>query len=266
MNASRVFVNEPRALDGGSRQAQPDAAKGPGVAGPNPRRWQAETAPVETTDQTLGSMVHAISNALNSVMSAAQLAQLLLGQRQVDETKFALARVEEECLRAARLLRDGRSLVTLKVPQSPGGADVALLLGACSAACAGLGEVRLECDTSLPTVHGQPDALKRMFVEFLDNAFQFGAHRVVIVAKEDDGGGAVRVEFRDDGPGIRDRSRALFESFVSSEPAVHSGLGLAFAAKIAATYGGAIGRDDSPNGAVFWVRLPFKAKPYPVSH
>jgi signal transduction histidine kinase len=68
--------------------------------------------------------------------------------------------------------------------------------------------------------------------------------------------GTVLIEFADDGSGVRVQSPAIFESFMTSEPAEHSGLGLAFAAKIAAAYGGAVGCNVAHRGARFWVRLP----------
>lgn len=213
-------------------------------------------SPVENLDQILGSMVHAISNSLNSVMAASQLANLLIIQGRLDEAKASLDRVEEECSRTARLLRDGRNLATLRVPEPLDGVDIATLLTSCAAACTDLGEVRVDCEPDLPLAQGQADALKRLFVEILDNAFQFGARNIQVSARADREQGAVRIEFRDDGPGVHLQPDALFESFVTSEPAEHSGLGLAIATQIAAAYDGAIGLDPSPQGAVFWVRLP----------
>ena len=213
-------------------------------------------APIESLDQILGSMVHAVSNSLNSVMAASQLANLLISQGRLKEAKASLDRVEDECSRSARLLRDGRNLATLRVPEPLDGVDIPALLAACAAACTDLGEVRVDCEVDLPLAHGQADALKRLFVEILDNAFQFGAHNVRIFAHADRPQGTVRIEFRDDGPGVQIQPSMLFGSFVTSEPAEHSGLGLAIATQIAAAYDGAIGLGESPNGAEFWVRLP----------
>jgi signal transduction histidine kinase len=230
----------------------------PTGAGANARDGNhSEQATIETLEQILGSMVHAVSNSLNSVMAASQLANLLITQGRLDEAKASLNRVEEECSRAARLVRDGRNLATLRVPDSLDGVDVGALLASCAAACSDLGEVRLECEADLPLVHGQADALKRLFVEILDNAFQFGARNIAVSASRDAERGAIRIAFRDDGPGVDLlRPGTLFESFVTSDPAEHSGLGLAIATQIAAAYDGSLGLDESPSGAVFWVRLP----------
>lgn len=217
-------------------------------------------APVESVDELVGSMVHAVSNALNSIMSASQLANLLMTQRRIGEARISLDRLEEECLRAARLLRDGRNLVVLKAPESTTGVDLFTLLGVCAAACTDLGNVSVDCDQDMPRVRGQADALKRLFVEIMDNAFQFGAQNMVITVRVDEGDEGVLIEFKDDGPGVAIHPTVLFEPFVSSEPTEHCGLGLAFAGKIAAAYGGAIGAGESSNGAVFWVQLPFVAR------
>ncbi|HEX7369595.1 MAG TPA: HAMP domain-containing sensor histidine kinase [Rhodanobacteraceae bacterium] len=240
-----------------SRQSRPDShqvdARRDGVAA----LPHDGAAPVEGVDELVGSMVHAVSNALNSIMSASQLANLLMTQRRIGEARISLDRLEEECLRAARLLRDGRNLVVLKAPESTTGVELSTLLGVCAAACTDLGNVTVHCDRDMPRVRGQADALKRLFVEIMDNAFQFGAQNMVITASVEAGGESALIEFKDDGPGVAIHPTALFEPFVSSEPTEHCGLGLAFAGKIAAAYGGAIGAGESVDGAVFWVQLPF---------
>lgn len=218
----------------------------------------------ESFSQIIGSLAHAVSNSLNSIMAATQLANMLIAQGRADDARISLDRAEQECLRAARLLRDGRNLATLEVPGETGGVDVAGLLSVCAEACSDLGSVRVECEPGLPLVHGQADALKRLFVEILDNAFQFGSREVTVTATVDRDLGSVLIGFADDGSGVRVHSPAIFESFMTSEPAEHSGLGLAFAAKIAAAYGGAVGYEGAHRGARFWVRLPAAGKGDPA--
>lgn len=210
----------------------------------------------ESFSQIIGSLAHALSNSLNSIMAATQLANMLIAQNRADDARISLDRAESECMRAARLLRDGRNLATLEVPGETGGVDVAGLLLVCARACSDLGSVRVECEPGLPLVRGQADALKRLFVEILDNAFQFDGREVTVTASADRDGGAVLIEFADDGSGVRLQSPAIFESFMTSDPAEHSGLGLAFATKIASAYGGTVGCEGAHQGARFWVRLP----------
>ena len=257
---STVLAGDMLYTHGGRRMHTQDFPVGTLAAGHPPATGAGGQAQAETLEQVLGSMVHAIANSLNSVMAASQLANLLLAQDRMVEARVSLDRVETECSRSARLLREGRNLATLNVPPSIGGVDVETLLAACAAACSDLGDVRVRRDgeARLPLACGQADALKRLFVEILDNAFQFGAHNVEIAVRVDVPQRAVAIEFRDDGPGLQIHSPAVFESFSSSEPAEHSGLGLAFAARIAAAYGGAIGLGEAgEQGAMFWVRLPF---------
>jgi signal transduction histidine kinase len=221
----------------------------------SPAPGAIQAAP-ESFNQIIGSLSHALSNSLNSIMAATQLANMLIAQNRVDDARISLDRAEQECLRAARLLRDGRNLATLEVPGETGGVDAAALLFVCAEACSDLGNVRVECEPGLPLVRGQADALKRLFVEILDNAFQFGGREVTVTANADRERGSVLIEFADDGSGVRVHSPAIFESFMTSEPAEHSGLGLAVANKIATAYGGAVGCDGAHQGARFWVRLP----------
>lgn len=230
---------------------------------PHPAAEAIQATP-ENFGQIIGSLVHAVSNSLNSIMAATQLANMLIAQNRTDDARISLDRAEQECLRAARLLRDGRNLATLEVPGEMGGVDVAGLLSICAEACSDLGAVRIECERGLPLVHGQADALKRLFVEILDNAFQFGGREVAVTASADREMGTVLIEFADDGSGVRVQSPAIFESFMTSEPAEHSGLGLAFAAKIAAAYGGAVGCNGAHRGGRFWVRLPAAGKGDPA--
>ncbi len=259
MNASSVMVD---------RRDEIGAAGTPASAGQDRHRGtlpdglatspETMSARPEDTAHVLGSMVHEVSNVLNSVMAAAQLVDLLLGQNRADEARASLAQVEDECLRAARLLRDGRGLATLEVPPSQGGVELDVLLSACALACADLGDVQVHCDPALPRVHGHIHALKRLCVEIMDNAFQFGARALTVTARAATDARAVEIEFADDGPGLRLGAPKLFAAFATSEPAEHSGLGLAYAARIAAEYGGELGIGAADSGARFWLRLPLE--------
>lgn len=247
----------------GHAQCEPTAATGPSE-NPSPADHgsikrecgEAIQAMPESFSQVIGSLAHAVSNSLNSIMAATQLATMLIAQNRADDARVSLDRAEQECLRAARLLRDGRSLATFEVPGGMGGVDIAMVLSVCAEVCSDLGDVRVGCEQGLPLVRGQTDALKRLFLEILDNAFQFGSTSVTVTATADGKQDAVLIELADDGSGMRVQSPAIFQSFMTSEPAEHSGLGLAFAARIAAAYGGAVGCNDTRQGARFWVQLP----------
>ncbi len=263
MNTGKVTVGQRGGFDVDDVEAAGESSAGAMPHTHTPvDRTGAGRQRAESLDRTIGSLVHAVSNSLNSVMVASQLANLLIAQGRLREARISLDRAEEECSRAARLLRDGCNLATLKVPDAPGGgSDVATLLAACTQACAGLGEVSVACDTTLPQVRGQADALTRLFFEIMGNAFQFGARTVSVSAQADHERGVARIEFSNDGPGVSVDPGRLFDPYVTTEPAEHSGVGLAFAARIAAAYGGTIDLGEpGGDGVMFRVTLPFAAR------
>lgn len=255
MDAIEAMTHQQRGQEGGNPGIACEAQGGTTAAYVSAEVQSFNRMSATSSTEAVGAMVHAISNSLNAIMAATQLANLMIPRGRLDEAKVSLDQAEVECMHAARLLRDGRDLVMLIVPEPVAGIDISVLLDACAAACTDLGEVQVTCGEGLPRVHGQPHALKRMFVEILDNAFQYGAHNVAVTARADDQPGVVRIDFKDDGPGVCIKRERLFEPFTTSEPADHSGIGLAIAAKIAAASRGAIGLGESSRGATFWVRL-----------
>lgn len=262
MNTDKVTVEQVQGTDVDDVVVAGEPSAGARPRTPDPVDCKGAGQPrAESLDRTIGLLVHAVSNSLNSVMVASQLANLLIAQGRLREARVSLDRAEEECSRAARLLRDGCNLATLKVSDAPGGSDVATLLAACTQACSGLGEVSVACDANLPLVRGQPDALTRLFFEIMGNAFQFGARTLSVSAQADHEQGVARIEFSNDGPGVSIDPARLFDPYVTTEPTEHSGVGLAFAARIAAAYGGTIDLGEpTGDGAMFRVTLPFATR------
>jgi signal transduction histidine kinase len=110
-------------------------------------------------------------------------------------------------------------------------------------------------------VIGREEELARMLTNLLDNASRYARDRVIVsVAKPEPG--LVRVEVRDDGPGIpaADRER-IFERFARVDEARDrghggAGLGLAIARDIAVRHGGRLYVAGSASGACFVAVLP----------
>jgi signal transduction histidine kinase len=109
-------------------------------------------------------------------------------------------------------------------------------------------------------VEGDPDALRRVVANLLDNAVRH-ARTSARVNVADDGSEAV-VTVADDGPGIAaaDRVRA-FERFTRldegrARDSGGAGLGLAIVAELVRLHGGRVGLDDASPGLVAEVRLP----------
>ncbi|MEV7415300.1 HAMP domain-containing sensor histidine kinase [Streptomyces sp. NPDC089919] len=110
-------------------------------------------------------------------------------------------------------------------------------------------------------VHGSAAQLERLLRNLLDNAARH-ARTVTDIAVTSGAGGSVRVEVRDDGPGIppADRER-VFERFTRLDIARArgtggAGLGLAIAREIAARHGGTLRAAANPSGALLIATFP----------
>jgi two-component system, OmpR family, phosphate regulon sensor histidine kinase PhoR len=111
-------------------------------------------------------------------------------------------------------------------------------------------------------VRADPGALEQVLVNLVENAVKYGPEggTVELVAVEQ--GAAVRIEIRDEGPGIApDHRRRVFERFYRVDPGRSrhmggTGLGLAIVKNLTEAMGGDVGVDPrEPTGSVFWVRF-----------
>jgi two-component system phosphate regulon sensor histidine kinase PhoR len=120
-------------------------------------------------------------------------------------------------------------------------------------------------DVAIPDdlyVKADAKALDQIFVNLIDNAVKYTSAKghVWVEAKREDE--HVRIEVRDDGPGIADRHRErVFERFYRADPsrsreAGGTGLGLSIVKHLVESMGGKVGVEpNSPQGSIFWVRL-----------
>jgi two-component system nitrogen regulation sensor histidine kinase NtrY len=134
------------------------------------------------------------------------------------------------------------------------GAVVALYSGAHSGV-----RIRARCDPSVPRLLVDPDQMKRVLVNLVDNALEAmgGRGQVRIDARADGAAGVVRLEVADEGPGIRpeDRDRLFLPYFSTKKKG--TGLGLAIVHRIISDHHGRIRvEDNQPRGARFIIELP----------
>jgi two-component system phosphate regulon sensor histidine kinase PhoR len=126
--------------------------------------------------------------------------------------------------------------------------------------------VRVDIPEGL-AVRADPKALDHILVNLIDNGVKYGRPdgNVWVDARPDgDGGQArVRIEVRDDGPGIADKHRTrVFERFYRADPsrsreAGGTGLGLSIVKHLVESMDGEVGVEPNlPHGSIFWLRLP----------
>ncbi len=114
-------------------------------------------------------------------------------------------------------------------------------------------------EPGLPRVLVDPEQMKRVLINLLDNAVEAmgGRGSVTIDARRGGSSGTVRLEVADEGPGIRpeDRDR-LFVPYFSTKKR-GTGLGLAIVHRIVSDHMGRIRvEDNTPSGARFVIELP----------
>ena len=122
-------------------------------------------------------------------------------------------------------------------------------------------DVRLEqrFADDLPLVRLDPEQIRRVIINLVDNAIEAMEHRgqILVETQFDRLNGVARVIVADDGPGIPPAERdKLFLPYYSTKLR-GSGLGLAIVRRIVAEHGGSIEvGDNSPRGTRFTIELP----------
>ena len=111
----------------------------------------------------------------------------------------------------------------------------------------------------LPEVRMDPEQIRRVIINLVDNALEAMGRRGVIALEtaHEPGNRVCRIIVADDGPGIPESERdKLFLPYYSTKGR-GSGLGLAIVRRIVAEHGGSIEvSDNQPNGTRFTVELP----------
>ena len=210
---------------------------------------------------------HELRSPMAAVIGAARTLQQRWRELQPEQREAFLALIGDETTRLAALIGD--VLDTSRIDAGTfsyrfGPVDVgALVEETVAAASVGQDEVPVtaEIAPSLPTVRGDAERLRQVFVNLVDNAVKYspaGEPVDVRVAQND---GTVIVAVTDRGPGIAPNDqRVIFEKFGriatgSSKPG--TGLGLFIARSIAEAHGGSLEVSSSPGrGSTFTVRLP----------
>ena len=213
----------------------------------------AGCARAEPLAVAVGNFAHELANPLNAIAITTELAQRMLSRGQNARAAEALDKVNADCERCARLLRDAQDYFSLEVgPHDV--VELTAMLEEISQPLRDSGEVVIRA-TGACRLDGDARALRRLFREVLRNAFDHGAHRVAIELQREPR--TVSACIGDDGPGIDPALRArVFEAFFSTQRLQHSGIGLTLARSIARMHRGEIEIENAEQGAMFRITLP----------
>jgi two-component system nitrogen regulation sensor histidine kinase NtrY len=114
-------------------------------------------------------------------------------------------------------------------------------------------------DPAVADVRADPEQLKRVLINLIDNAIEATDRRgtIAIETARDRPNGFIRIVVADDGPGIPEGEREkLFLPYYSTKGR-GSGLGLAIVRRIVAEHGGSVDvTDNVPRGTRFTIELP----------
>ncbi|HJS73883.1 MAG TPA: ATP-binding protein, partial [Vicinamibacteria bacterium] len=116
----------------------------------------------------------------------------------------------------------------------------------------------------IPKVMVDPELIRRVFVNIIDNAIEAngGGGVVVVSTSWDRDLQMAKVEVADDGPGVAPADRdKLFMPYYSTKLR-GSGLGLAIVKRVVAEHRGRIRvEENQPRGARFVIELPLESSP-----
>jgi signal transduction histidine kinase len=210
---------------------------------------------------------HELRSPMAAVIGAARTLQARWRELKPEQRESFLALIGDETTRLAALIGD--VLDTSRIDAGTfsyrfSDVDIgALVQDTVAIAAVGQDEVPIlaEVGSSVPVVRGDPERLRQIFGNLIDNAVKYSPAGAPVEVRVSQANGAVLVSVRDRGPGIKSGDhRLIFEKFGrvaagNSKPG--SGLGLYIARSIAETHGGTIDVSSAPGGgATFTVKLP----------
>jgi two-component system OmpR family sensor kinase len=218
---------------------------------------------LESQRAFIADAAHELRSPLTAVLLQAQLAERARGD---DERATAFQRLREGLVRSKHVIEQLLALARSE-PESPvtrGDAlDLAELVRSVAAAYAALADTKgialsIAGESSAPA-HGDPDALRVLVGNLIDNAIRYtpagGSVEAAVRPRSD---GWTVVEIRDSGPGVAPGDRArVFDRFYrgTSTGTGGSGLGLAIVKAIAERHRAVVTLNDPPDGRGLLVRF-----------
>jgi two-component system, sensor histidine kinase and response regulator len=213
-------------------------------------------------EQLIAFLVHDLKNPVHAIKLNSELIgrDKALAQR----SQAAAANIKSDSESLLRMIMnlldlskaDEGRLVPVRQPIEIAG--LATEIAGAMAPRARSAEVELVADVAPQTIHADPDLIRRVLENLVDNAIRHAPAETRVRISSTASGATVELRVADAGPGVppelRDR---VFERFVQGDagPRGSRGLGLAFCKLAIEAQGGAIWIEDAHPGAMFCVRL-----------
>jgi signal transduction histidine kinase len=243
----------------------------------NIRAYEAERKTVEELRRLsalradfVSLVSHELRTPMAAVIGSAQTLQQRWRELTPDQRESFLELIAGETNRLATLISD--VLDTSRIDAGTftfrfTDVDLAeLVRDSVAAAEVGSDEValRAEVHEPLPMVRGDPERLRQVLMNLIDNAIKYSPAGDEVQVRAFAENGRVHVDVRDRGPGIaREDQRLIFEKFgrvTAGNTRPGTGLGLFIARSIAEAHGGTLEVASAPErGAVFTLELPGQA-------
>ena len=216
----------------------------------------------------VSSVSHELRTPLQQVLLFVELLRMKKLRTEAEETR-SLQIVEEETRRLIQLVenllqfsRAGQGEVTV----DPRDFDLVPLVAETVEAfqpLARAGKATVTCDLRPALAVGDPDAIRRILLNLLDNAVKYGPERQTVSVATFAKNGTVVLQVEDEGGGVAPEDRArVWEPFYRAARGraaddTGSGIGLSIVRDLVDLQAGEVGIEDAPGGgARFVVTLP----------
>ena len=215
-------------------------------------------------EQLLAFLVHDLKNPVNAIELQAEL--VLRDRDASDRSRRAAEHIRDEGRVLIRMITtlldiakaDAGQLAPARA-RIPLDALVAVVLGEFELRARSSG-VRLVHDVAAPTLHADPDLVRRVLENLVENAIRHAPEGSEVSVTVQSANGGVELRVRDAGPGVpADQREHVFERFVQAGGETtargNRGLGLAFCKLAVEAHGGRIWIEDGSPGATFclWI-------------
>ena len=242
--------------------ADPDGARGGSVVAVEDTTHVAREQKLAAWSEVARRVAHEIKNPLTPIRLSAEriVRRLRSGEPDLPETIERGTRVIVDEVGVLKSLVDEFSRFARLPEMKPEPVDLAELAGSAVRLFEGVRDgvtVGVDSRLSRERVQLDPEQIKRVLINLIDNALEACGPAGEIVVRLSDGPRGVTIEVADTGRGIppRDREKLFLPDFTTKGRG--TGLGLAIVSRIVADHNGTIRVEDNrPKGARFIIELP----------